>query len=79
MPVPYPDAVAATVQAQTAHLASVRRSHVGYDAAHDDILDGLAVRASHRRDLLSEESAPLVYIRFISAGRASKFQFPGHL
>ena len=40
--IPYPDAVAATVQAQASHLASVGGCHIGYDTTHHDVLNSLA-------------------------------------
>ena len=76
--VPNTDIIAATLQAQTAHLASVRRSHVSNDATHHDVLDGLAVRAEHRRNLLTEQPSSLIHLSLIATGLASIFPLPGH-
>ena len=76
--IPYPDAVAATVQTQASNLTSVRGSHVGNDTAHHNVLDSLAVWTRHRSNLLSEEPAPFVHIGFIAALPTAIFQFPGH-
>ena len=43
--IPYSDFVAATLQTQAAHLASVRWRHVGNNATHHNILDSVAVGA----------------------------------
>ena len=45
VPIPDADVVAAAVEAEPADLAPVRRCHVGDDASHHDVLDGLAVGA----------------------------------
>ena len=78
MLVPAPDIIAAAVQAQSAHFASVGWGHIGYDAAHHNVLDGLAVGTRHGRNLLPEEPSPLVNLGFVSASLASVFQFPSH-
>jgi hypothetical protein len=41
--VPNPDFIAATLQTQAAHFASVRWCHVGNDATNHQVLDGVAV------------------------------------
>lgn len=51
--VPEANPVAATLQAQTAHLAPVGGCHIGDDAAHDDVLNRMAVGTRHRHDLLT--------------------------
>ena len=45
---------AATLQAQTSHLASVGGGNIGNDTTHNNILDGMAVRARHGCNLLTE-------------------------
>ena len=77
MHIPNPDVVAAALQAQTANLATVGRGHVGYDATHHDVLDGLAVGARHGGNLLTEQSTTLIHLGFVSAGLTAIFQFPG--
>ena len=77
--IPNPDVIAATLQTQSAHLASVRRSHIGNYATNNNVLDGLAVRACHGRNLLPEEPAPLVHLSLIAALLTAIFQFPSHL
>ena len=76
--VPYPDVIAAALQTQAAHLASVRWCHVGNDATHHDILDGLTVRARHRRNLLTKEPATFIHLSLVATGFAAIFQFPSH-
>ena len=76
--VPFPDIVAAALQAQTACLIPVRWGNIGNDATHDNILDGLAVRTIHGCYLLAEQPTPLIHFGFISASLAAIFQFPGH-
>ena len=78
MLIPDSDVVAAAVQTQPSHLASVGGGHVGYDAANNDILDAVAVWARHGSNLLTEESSPLVHLGLIAAGPAAIFKFPGH-
>jgi len=51
--VPDTNPVAATLQAQTAHFAPVGRCDIGDDAAHDDVLNRMAVGTRHRHDLLT--------------------------
>ena len=77
--IPYPDAVAATVQAQASHLTPIGRSHIGDDAANHKVLDGLTVWTRHSRDLLSEEPSPFINLSFIAASPTAIFQFPSHL
>ena len=76
--VPYLDIIAATLQTQTAHLTSVGRSHVGNDATHHNVLDGMAVRTRHRSNLLTKEPAPLVHLGFVATLLTAIFQFPSH-
>ena len=76
--VPYPDVIATALQTQAARLASVRWCHIGNDATHYDVLDGLAVRARHRRNLLTKESTTLVHLSFVAALLATIFQLPSH-
>ena len=76
--VPFPDIVAAALQAQTACLTPVRWGYVGNDATHDNILDGLAVGTRHGCYLLAEQTTPLIHFGFISASLAAILQFPGH-
>ena len=78
VPIPNVDIIAATVEAEPAHLAPVGWCHVGDDASDDNILDGLAVWARHGCDLLTEEAAPLVYLSHIPTCIAAIFQFPSH-
>ena len=78
MLVPDADLVAAAVEAQTAYLAAVGGSHIGDDAADDEVLNCLAVRTAHGGDLLAEEASPLVDLCFIAARCAAIFQFPCH-
>jgi hypothetical protein len=79
MLIPYPDVIAAALQTQTAHLAPVRRSHVGNDSTHHNVLNGLAVRTRHSRNLLTKESASFVYIGLVAAVLTTIFQFPSHI
>jgi hypothetical protein len=76
--IPDADIVAATVETEPAHLAPVGWGHIGDDASDYNILDGLAVRARHGRDLLTKETTPLVYLSLIPTGIAAIFQFPSH-
>jgi len=77
--IPYSDVIAATVQAQPTNLASIRWGYVSNDATNYNILDCLAVRAAHGRNLLTEETTPFVHLGFIATGLAAIFQFPSHL
>ena len=77
--IPYPDVIAATIQAKATDLASIRWGYIGYDTANYDVLDSLAVRATHWGDLLAEEATSLVHLGFILTLFAAIFQFPGHL
>ena len=77
--IPYPDVIAATVQAEATDLASIRWGYIGYDAANYDVLYRLAVRTDHWGNLLAEEATPLVHLGFIPTLFATIFQFPGHL
>ena len=43
--IPYSDVVAAALQAEPSHLASVRRCHVSNNATHHNVLDAFAVGA----------------------------------
>ena len=43
--VPYPDMITSALQAQTADLAPVGGGYVCNDTTHDNVLDGLTVRA----------------------------------
>ena len=76
--VPFPNIGAATLKAQPSYFASVGRSHIGYDATHHDVLDGLAVGAVHSHYLLAEQASPFIDIGFIAALVAAVFPFPGH-
>ena len=78
MQIPDADVVAATVETEPADLAPVGWCHIGDDASDYNILDGLAVWAQHRRNLLTEEAAPLVYLSLIPTCIAAIFQFPSH-
>ena len=77
--VPYTDVIAATLQTQTSHLASIRWCHVGYDTTHHNVLDGLTVWAGHRRNLLTKQSSSLIHLSLIATGLTAIFQFPCHL
>ena len=77
--IPDTDLVAATLQTQAPNLTSVGRCHVGNDTTHHDVLDGLAVRARHRRDLLSKQTTTLVHFGLIAAVLTAIFLFPSHL
>ena len=70
--------VTATLQAQPAYLASVGRRDIGDDATHDDVLNRLAVRTRHSRNLLTEQAAPLIHLSLVAAGLTAIFQFPSH-
>ena len=63
--IPYPDVIAATIQAEATDLASIRWGYIGYDATNYNVLDCLAVRAAHWGNLLTKETAPLVNFSFI--------------
>ena len=76
--IPYPDVIAATVQAQATDLTPVRWGNVGDDTTDHNVLDSLAVRATHRGNLLTEEAAPFVYLSFIPTSLTAIFQFPSH-
>ena len=65
--VPGADFVAATVEAQATSLAAKGGGDIADDATYDDVLNRLAVRTTHGRDLLTEESLSLVDLSFISA------------
>ena len=43
--IPHPDFITAALQAKAPHLTAVRRSHIGYDATHHQVLDSVAVGA----------------------------------
>ena len=76
--IPQSDVITAALQTQTANLTSIGRCHVGNDATYHDVLDGLAVRTRHGRNLLTEEPASLVHLSLVSALSAAVFQFPRH-
>lgn len=75
-----PDAylIATALQAQPPYLAPVGWRNIGDDAAHDDVLNRLAVRTRHRRNLLTEQAAPLVHLSLVATGSTAIFQFPSH-
>lgn len=77
--IPYSDSVTATLQAQTANLASVRWGYISYDTTDDDVLDTLTVRAGHSCYLLTEQTTSVIHLGFIAASLTSTFQFPSHL
>jgi hypothetical protein len=70
--------VTATLQAQTAHFASVGWSHIGYDTTHYDVLNGLTVKAGHGCYLLTKQATPLIYIDLIAACFTAVSPFPRH-
>ena len=76
--VPDTNPVAATLQTQTAHFAPVGGCHIGDDAAHDDVLNRMAVGTRHRHDLLTEQATPLIYIGLVTAVCATVFLLPSH-
>jgi len=78
MSIPDADVVAATIETESADLAPVGWCHISDDASNYNILDGLAVRARHGRDLLTEKAAPLVNLSLIPTRIAAIFQFPSH-
>ena len=77
--IPYPDAVATTIQTQTSHLTPIRRSHIGDDPTNHKILNRLAIWARHSRNFLSEEPSPFIHLGFIAASPTAIFQLPSHL
>jgi hypothetical protein len=77
--IPDADVIAATLQAQTAHLTSKRWGHVCNDTTHHKVLDGMAIIARYGSYLLSEQSASFVHLSLIATGLAAIFPFPGHL
>ena len=77
--VPYTDVITATLQTEATYLASVRRSHIGNDTTHHNVLDSLAVRAEHGRNLLTEQTTSLIHLGLVAAGLTAIFQFPCHL
>jgi hypothetical protein len=70
--------VTAALQAQSAYLASVGWSDIGDDAAHDDVLNRLAVRTRHRRNLLAEQAATLIHLGLVTTVLTAILQFPSH-
>ena len=76
--VPDANVIAATIQAKPPYLTPIGRCHIGNDAADDNILHRLAVRAAHGRDLLPEQSTSFVHIGFVSTSLTAVFQFPSH-
>ena len=65
--VPGADIGAATVEAQTPCLAAEGGGDIADDPTYDDILNRLAVRTTHGRDLLTEEALSFVNLSLISA------------
>ena len=76
--VPYTDILAAALQTQPTHLASIGRSHVGNDTTHHDVLDGLTVRTEHGRNLLAEQATSLIHLSLVATDLTTIFQFPRH-
>jgi len=76
--VPDTDVIAAALQAQATHLASVRGCDVGNDTTHNDILDSMTVRAEHGCYLLTEQATPLIHLSLVTTGLAAIFSFPRH-
>ena len=76
--IPQTDVVATTLQTQTADLTSIWRRHICNDTTNHDVLDGLAVRAWHRCNLLTEQSPPLIHLSLISTALTAIFPFPRH-
>ena len=70
--------VTAALQAQSAHLAPVGWCDIGDDATHDDVLNRLAVRTRHRRNLLTKQTTTLIYLGLVAAVLAAILQFPSH-
>jgi hypothetical protein len=77
--VPYPDVIAAAIQAKPSDFTPIRWGYVCNDASNDNILNRLAVRAAHGRNLLAKESTAFVHFGFIPTSFAAIFQFPCHL
>jgi hypothetical protein len=71
--IPNPDIIAATIQTESPNFASVGWSHVGNDASNHNVLDGLAVRATHWGNLLVKKTAPLIHLGFIPASLTAIF------
>lgn len=65
--VPGADFVAATVEAQTSCLAAKGGGDIADNTTYDDVLNRLAVRTTHGRDLLTEEALSFVNLSLISA------------
>lgn len=76
--VPSHDPIAPATQAQSAGLTAEGWSDIAYHAADYKVLDGLAVRAAHGGDMLSEEPFSLEGLGFIAAGLAFVFYSPSH-
>ena len=76
--VPNTDIIAATLQAQAAHLASVRWCHVGDDTTNDNVLDGMAIRTKHGCNLLTKQSPSLIHLCLVATDFTAIFAFPGH-
>jgi len=76
--IPQSDVITAALQTQTANLTSIGRCHVGNDATYHDVLDGLAVRTRHGRNLLTKEPTSFVHLGLVAALSAAIFQFPSH-
>ena len=76
--IPQSDVITAALQTQTANLTSIGRCHVGNDATYHDVLDGLAVRTRHSRNLLTKESTTFVHIGRVATLLTAIFQFPSH-
>ena len=77
--IPNPDVIAATLQAQTTYLASVGRGYISNDTTYHDVLDGMAVRAEHGRNLLTEQPSSLIHLSLVTTGLTAIFSFPRHL
>ena len=76
--IPDTDVIAATLQAQTAHLTSERWGYVCNDTTHHKVLDGMAMIARYGRYLLTEQTAPFVHLSLIATGLTAIFPFPCH-
>jgi hypothetical protein len=76
--IPDTDVIAATLQAQTAHLTSERWSHVCNDTTHHKVLDGVAMIARNGRYLLAKQSTSFIHLSLVATGLAAIFPFPRH-
>lgn len=77
--VPDTDTIAATLQTQAPHLTPIRRSDIGNDTTHDDILDGLAIGTRHSCDLLTEQTTAFIDLGLVTASLTAIFPFPSHM